>query len=196
MGPLTATFHTTKGDIVLKLEGEKAPLTCANFVNLANRGYYNGIVFHRVIPDFMVQCGDPLSLDSDQKNRWGTGGPGYSFEDEIEPTLKHSGPGVLSMANSGPATNGSQLFITHKATDWLDGKHAVFGHIEELDQASIGVLNSIKQGDVINSIEITGTITEAMKAKQDRVDEWNKTLDEKSTKKMPFLKLKEATPMK
>lgn len=196
MGPLKATVKTNKGDIVLDLYGEETPLTCANFVNLANRGYYDGIVFHRVINDFMIQCGDPLTLNPEMKNRWGSGGPGYQFEDEIVDTLTHDRAGVLSMANAGPGTNGSQIFITHKETPWLNGKHAVFGKIAESDTASIEVLNSIKQGDKIITVEITGKIPEQMTALQDRVDNWNKVLDEETVKDIPQLELKPAEPMK
>jgi peptidyl-prolyl cis-trans isomerase A (cyclophilin A) len=135
-GPVYATMRTSMGDIVLQLFEEKAPITVANFVDLASgtkewtdpktrekvkRPLYNGTIFHRVIPGFMVQGGDPLGN--------GTGGPGYRFEDEFSPELKHSKPGILSMANAGPNTNGSQFFITHKATPWLDGKHTVFGEV-------------------------------------------------------------------
>lgn len=135
-GPLYATLKTSMGDIVILLYEEKAPKTVANFVALATgakewtdpktgqqvkRPLYNGTIFHRVIPDFMVQGGDPLGT--------GTGGPGYRFEDEFNPDLKHSKPGILSMANAGPNTNGSQFFITEKATPWLDGHHSVFGEV-------------------------------------------------------------------
>jgi peptidyl-prolyl cis-trans isomerase A (cyclophilin A) len=135
-GPLYATVKTSMGDVVILLFEEKAPKTVGNFVGLATgtkewtdpktgqkvkRPLYNGTIFHRVIPDFMLQGGDPLGM--------GTGGPGYRFEDEFHPDLKHSKPGILSMANAGPNTNGSQFFITHKATPWLDGKHSVFGEV-------------------------------------------------------------------
>jgi cyclophilin family peptidyl-prolyl cis-trans isomerase len=119
----TAIIHTDLGDITLKLFAAQTPNTVNNFVFLAEQGYYDGTVFHRVIPDFMVQGGDPTGT--------GRGGPGYKFEDEIEPTLKHVKPGVLSMANAGPNTNGSQFFITHVATPWLDGNHSVFGEVSE-----------------------------------------------------------------
>lgn len=118
-----ATIETDKGTIVVELYRDKAPKTVENFVTLANRGFYNGILFHRVIPGFMVQTGDPTGT--------GRGGPGYSFEDEFGPDLKHTGPGILSMANAGPNTNGSQFFITLAATPWLDGKHAIFGKVVE-----------------------------------------------------------------
>ena len=128
-------ISTTKGDIELALYPSKAPVTVANFLNLINRGYYKGISFHRVIPDFMIQGGDPTGT--------GMGGPGYSFEDEFSPDLKHDGPGVLSMANAGPGTNGSQFFITHVATPHLDGRHTVFGKVLK-GQA---IVNSIVRGD-------------------------------------------------
>ena len=118
---LKATFKTNKGDINLELFAEKAPLTVANFVNLSKSGFYDGLKFHRVIPDFMVQGGCPLGT--------GTGGPGYQFKDEFHPTLRHDTAGVLSMANSGPGSNGSQFFITTKETPWLDGKHVIFGSV-------------------------------------------------------------------
>jgi len=148
-----AEMQTNKGTILIYLEMEKAPLTVANFVGLAEgdikndakaegEPYYDGLIFHRVIADFMIQGGDPQGS--------GMGGPGYSFKDEFNPTLKHSVPGVLSMANSGPATNGSQFFITHKATPWLDGKHTVFGHVVEGQD----IVDSITQGDVIEHIKI------------------------------------------
>ena len=171
-GKLKATIKTEKGNIVLELFGEKAPLTVANFVNLAERGYYDGIVFHRVIDNFMIQGGDPTAT--------GSGGPGYKFEDEFDPTLKHEGPGILSMANSGPGTNGSQFFVTHVKTGWLDGKHTVFGQVIE----GQNVVDAIKQGDAIKSIVIEGDIPAQVKAMQNRVDEWNKILD----KKFPDLK--------
>jgi peptidyl-prolyl cis-trans isomerase A (cyclophilin A) len=134
--PVYATLKTNMGDIVVQLFDDKAPKTVANFVGLATgakewtdpktrervkRPLYNGTLFHRVIPGFMIQGGDPLGN--------GTGGPGYRFEDEFNPELKHSKPGTLSMANAGPNTNGSQFFITHKATPWLDGRHTVFGEV-------------------------------------------------------------------
>ncbi|MBI3319990.1 MAG: peptidylprolyl isomerase [Candidatus Omnitrophica bacterium] len=118
-----ATIETSKGKIVLELYAEEAPKTVANFVTLAKKGFYDGIIFHRVIPGFMVQTGDPTGT--------GRGGPGYTFEDEISPRLHHDAPGVVSMANAGPNTNGSQFFITVAATPWLDGKHAIFGRVIE-----------------------------------------------------------------
>ena len=118
-----ATFETTKGTIRIELFDDKAPKTVANFEKLVGKGFYNGLKFHRVIADFMIQGGCPRGD--------GTGGPGYEFADEFHPELKHTGPGILSMANAGPNTNGSQFFITHVATPWLDGKHAVFGKVIE-----------------------------------------------------------------
>ena len=117
----TATLSTDKGDIVLELFAEKTPRTVNNFVFLAREGFYDGTVFHRVIQDFMAQGGDPTGT--------GTGGPGYRFADEFDPSLKHNKPGIFSMANAGPGTNGSQFFITHVPTPWLDGKHSVFGQV-------------------------------------------------------------------
>lgn len=141
------TFKTTQGDIVLKLERELAPLTTANFLDLVDKKLYDGMVFHRVIPDFMAQVGDPLSKDPTKQALWGTGGPGYKIMDEFNENLRHNGSGVLSMANSGPNTGGSQIFITHVATPWLDGKHAVFGKVS----AGLENLMKIKQGDKIIS---------------------------------------------
>ncbi len=138
-----ATFDTTKGTIRVQLHDDKTPRTVENFEKLTNDGFYNGLKFHRVIPDFMIQGGCPQGT--------GTGGPGYTFEDEFHPSLTHSGPGVLSMANAGPNTNGSQFFITHVPTPWLDNKHSVFGNVLEGQD----VVNAIKQGDVINKVTIT-----------------------------------------
>lgn len=144
----TATLKTTKGDITFELFRTDVPLTTANFVNLASEGFYDGIVFHRVIPDFMAQVGDPLTKDPAMQARWGMGGPGYTIADEFAPALTHDGAGVVSMANSGPNTGGSQFFITYEATPWLDGKHAVFGKVT----AGLEVLNQITQGDKITSV--------------------------------------------
>jgi len=149
-----AKIKTNKGDILVKLEHEKAPGTVANFVALTegnhpevadahkNKKYYDGLTFHRVIDNFMIQGGDPTGT--------GAGGPGYKFDDEIHPDLKHDSAGILSMANAGPGTNGSQFFITHEATPWLDGKHTVFGKVIEGQD----IVNSIAQGDKIESVEI------------------------------------------
>ena len=130
-----ATIKTDKGDIHLTLEGQKAPKTVNNFVFLARQGFYDGVVFHRVIADFMAQTGDPTGT--------GSGGPGYKFADEFHPDLRHDGPGVLSMANAGAGTNGSQFFITHVATPWLDDKHSVFGRVS----GGLDVLLSIPERD-------------------------------------------------
>ncbi|MBI1293781.1 peptidylprolyl isomerase [bacterium] len=139
----TATIKTNRGDIVIELFADKAPKTVNNFVFLAQDGYYDGIKFHRVIADFMVQTGDPTGT--------GRGGPGYKFADEFHPSLRHSGPGILSMANAGPNSNGSQFFITHVKTDWLDDRHSVFGKVTEGQD----VVNAISQGDVMESVTIT-----------------------------------------
>jgi peptidyl-prolyl cis-trans isomerase B (cyclophilin B) len=164
---LRAIIATSKGTIRLDLYDDKAPVTVASFVNLAKRGYYNGLSFHRVIADFMIQGGCPLGT--------GTGGPGYKFEDEFKPELRHSRPGILSMANAGPRTNGSQFFITHVATPWLDGKHTVFGTVvDETDQKTV---NSIVQGDSIDSVTIEGDTTDLFTAQADRISEWNAVLD-------------------
>ncbi|GGH45832.1 peptidylprolyl isomerase [Mangrovimonas yunxiaonensis] len=150
---LYAKFNTTKGAILVALEFEKTPGTVGNFVALAEgqlensakkqgTPYYDGLTFHRVIPDFMIQGGCPLGT--------GTGNPGYQFDDEFHPDLKHNGPGVLSMANAGPGTNGSQFFITHVETPWLDGNHTVFGKVVEGQD----VVDAIAQGDKIDTLEI------------------------------------------
>ncbi|MBT7377256.1 MAG: peptidylprolyl isomerase [Candidatus Marinimicrobia bacterium] len=165
MNMLKATFKTNKGDINLELFAEKAPLTVANFVNLSKSGFYDGLKFHRVIPDFMVQGGCPLGT--------GTGGPGYQFKDEFHPTLRHDTAGVLSMANSGPGSNGSQFFITHVETPWLDNNHTVFGSvISESDQV---VVDSIAQSDMIDSISIEGELNSTPEIKA-QIDAWNEIL--------------------
>jgi peptidyl-prolyl cis-trans isomerase B (cyclophilin B) len=164
---IIAKMETSKGTINLKLFADKAPLTVASFVNLAKRGFYDGLSFHRVIKDFMVQGGCPLGT--------GTGEPGYRFEDEFDRTLLHDAPGKLSMANAGPKTNGSQFFITHVPCSWLDGKHAVFGAV--VSQADMDVVNAIAQGDKIKSVTIEGDTTELYQKMQTRIDQWNKALD-------------------
>lgn len=164
-GGLHATIVTFKGDIRLVLYPEDAPVTVANFCNLAQRGYYDGLRFHRVIKDFMIQGGCPQGT--------GSGSPGYKFKDECTPNRKHDGPGVLSMANSGPATNGSQFFVTHKETPWLDGKHTVFGRVEKGQD----VVNAIAQNDAIRTIRIEGDTKAVFEKAKAELDEWNKTLD-------------------
>lgn len=167
---ITALIKTSKGLIKVALTPKETPVTVANFVNLAERGYYNGLIFHRVIDDFMVQGGDPEGK--------GYGGPGYKFEDEC--VLKHDKPGVLSMANAGPGSNGSQFFITHIATPWLDGKHTVFGYVLENGQQ---VVNAIEQSDTIEKIEIEGDYAPLFETQKSRIDEWNKILDAKYPRK-------------
>jgi peptidyl-prolyl cis-trans isomerase B (cyclophilin B) len=137
-----ATIETNRGNIVLKLFAQQTPRTVNNFVCLAEDGFYDGVAFHRVINDFMIQGGDPTGT--------GRGGPGYSFKDEFDPQLKHDQAGTLSMANAGPNTNGSQFFITHGPTSWLDGKHSVFGRVTKGQD----VVNSIQQGDVMLSVRV------------------------------------------
>jgi len=181
-----AKISTDKGDILCMLEYKKTPLTVANFIGLAegtkNLGggagtqgqkFYDGLTFHRVIPDFMIQGGCPLGT--------GTGGPGYTFPDEIDPSLKHSGPGILSMANAGPNTNGSQFFITHVATPWLDGKHTVFGHVV----SGQDIVNKIKQGDKIISEEIirVGAEAEAFKSDQNAFDSLLASVEQRAGEK-------------
>jgi len=166
MSDLIATFTTARGPIHIRLFADKAPVTVANFVNLVQRGYYDGLTFHRVIPDFMIQGGCPKGT--------GTGGPGYKFEDECRPDARHDKPGVLSMANAGPGTNGSQFFITHVAPSWLDGKHTVFGEvIGKEDQA---VVDAVRMGDKITSVSISGDTAPLLAAQAGRVAEWNKVL--------------------
>jgi peptidyl-prolyl cis-trans isomerase B (cyclophilin B) len=138
-----ATIQTNRGSIRIQLHEDKVPNTVANFVKLANRGFYDGLKFHRVIPGFMVQGGCPEGT--------GRGGPGYRFDDEFHPELKHDGPGVLSMANAGPNTNGSQFFITHVATPHLDGKHSVFGRVIQGQD----IVDATQQGDTMQSVTIT-----------------------------------------
>lgn len=164
---LKATIHTSKGDIRLKLFPDQAPLTVLNFVNLSKRGFYNGLKFHRVIPDFMIQGGCPVGT--------GIGGPGYEFPDEFAGGLKHSKPGILSMANAGPNTNGSQFFITHVPTPWLDNRHTVFGEV--VDAQDQKVVDSIVQGDKINSIDIEGDYSKLAEKYKGQLDKWNKILD-------------------
>lgn len=165
---LQATIVTNKGSIHLNLYASKTPQTVANFVNLAQRGFYDGLTFHRVIENFMVQGGCPLGT--------GTGGPGYRFKDEIVRELKHEKPGILSMANAGPGTNGSQFFITHVPTPWLDGKHTVFGVVA--GPADMEVVNTIVKGDKIERVDVQGDTAALQAANTAVLASWNKTLDE------------------
>jgi peptidyl-prolyl cis-trans isomerase B (cyclophilin B) len=167
MKDIRIIVKTDKGDIEGVLYPSKAPVTVANFLNLAKRGYYNDLKFHRVIPDFMVQGGDPTGT--------GSGGPGYRFEDECSPELKHDKPGIFSMANAGPGTNGSQFFITHVPTPWLDGKHTVFGSVTKGQD----IVNAVAAGDKIKSIEILDPTDDLFKAQSKRLEEWNAILDKR-----------------
>ncbi len=160
------TINTNKGSINLNLYPEKAPLTVANFINLAKKGYYDNLTFHRVIDDFMIQGGCPQGT--------GTGGPGYQFKDEFDDTLKHDSPGILSMANAGPGTNGSQFFITHLETPWLDNNHTVFGKV--IDSKDQDVVNNITQGDSIVDINVIDDFTFSDEVNK-TINEWNQILD-------------------
>ena len=171
---LNAKIKTSKGDINLKLIPEAAPMTVTNFVYLAKRGYYDGLIFHRVIADFMIQGGDPTGT--------GAGGPGYQFGDEFVEELTFNVPGKLAMANAGPGTNGSQFFITHVPTEWLNYKHTIFGEVvSDADQA---VVNKVAQGDTIETIEITGDVDKLLEANKEMKDK----MDEILAKTMPELK--------
>ena len=158
------TMKTNKGEINATLFASKVPLTVANFLNLASQNYYDGIKFHRVISNFMIQGGDPTGT--------GAGGPGYNFEDEFVRDLRHSKGGIFSMANAGPGTNGSQFFITHSPQPHLDRNHSVFGEVTD----DLKVVNSIRQGDLIESIEILDPTDELFTEKADRIADWNKRL--------------------
>ena len=162
---LVAVMVTSKGTIRLALYPDQAPMTVANFVNLAQRGYYDGLNFHRVIADFMIQGGCPLGT--------GTGGPGYQFGDEFVPELRHDAPGKFSMANAGPGTNGSQFFITHVPTPWLDDAHTIFGAVQS--DADQDVVNAIAQGDSIESVTIEGEATALLESVPE-VAAWNEVL--------------------
>ena len=170
---LFAVFSTAKGAIRAKLYPTEAPLTVLNFINLSRRGYYDGLTFHRVIDNFMIQGGDPTGT--------GTGGPGYQFRDEFHSKLKHDGPGVLSMANAGPDTNGSQFFITHVATAWLDRRHSIFGKVIDGQE----FVNAIRQGDAIHRIQIEGDPSILMEKHDKQLAKWNKTLDDRFPVKQP-----------
>jgi len=161
---INITIKTNKGDIKLVVFASEVQVTAANFLNLISRGYYDGLTFHRVIPDFMVQGGCPDGT--------GTGGPGYKFECECKPDLKHDKPGILSMANAGKNTNGSQFFITHVPTPWLDGNHTVYGAVT----TGQDVVDSIAGGDKIESVVIEDSTEALFAAQADRIADWNKTL--------------------
>jgi len=160
---ITAAIETSKGTINLTLFPEKTPVTVASFVNLAQNNYYDGLNFHRVIANFMIQGGCPLGT--------GTGGPGYRFEDEFDAELRHDAPGKLSMANAGPGTNGSQFFITHVPTPHLDGAHSIFGAVDSTDDQA--VVDAIEQGDKIVSVTVSGDTEELLSTHAERVAEWN-----------------------
>jgi peptidyl-prolyl cis-trans isomerase B (cyclophilin B) len=166
---LTATINTNKGDINLRLFPDQAPLTVLSFVNLAKRGYYDNLAFHRVIPEFVIQGGCPLGT--------GTGGPGYRFKDEFSPDLRHDKPGILSMANAGPGTNGSQFFITHVSTPHLDNRHSIFGEVMGTQDQK--VVDSVAVGDKIKTIEIKGDFSKLAEDHKNQLDTWNKVLDKK-----------------
>ena len=158
------TIKTDKGDIHATMFASDVPMSVANFLNLAKRGYYDGIAFHRVIPDFMVQGGDPTGT--------GSGGPGYKFADEFQPNRVHDKPGIFSMANSGPATNGSQFFITHGPTPHLDGKHSVFGEVTDGQD----VVDAIEQGDAIKGIDVLDSTDDLFAQEEDHLSGWNSIL--------------------
>ena len=184
MSDIKITIHTDKGDIEATMFASKAPMTCANFLNLAKRGYYDGVAFHRVIEGFMIQGGDPTES--------GRGGPGYKFADEFHPDLKHTKPGIFSMANAGPGTNGSQFFITLVPTPFLDGAHAVFGEVTSGQDAVTSIVGKMNtgergckadpngKGDAIKSITIHDDTTELFESQKDNLEHWNSILDSKS----------------
>ena len=165
------TMKTSKGDINLVVFASKTPMTAASFLNLAKSGFYNGLKFHRVIADFMIQGGDPEGT--------GCGGPGYKFDDECRPDLKFNRLGLLCMANAGKTwtgqgTNGSQFFITHVPTDWLNGKHTIFGEV--CSDADQDVVNDIRQGDTIESIEIHDDCADLFEEQAANITRWNSKL--------------------
>ena len=157
---------TEKGDININLLPEKSPVTVANFVNLAKKGYYDGLKFHRVIDNFMAQGGDPTGT--------GAGGPGYQFEDEVDNGLNFSKAGKLAMANAGPGTNGSQFFITTVPTEWLNGHHTIFGEI--VSDNDLKVVKKLTNGDIMKKVVVEGDVDAFLKTQKNRVDSWNKTL--------------------
>ena len=157
---------TAKGDVNINLLPDKSPVTVANFVNLAKKGYYDGLKFHRVIDNFMAQGGDPTGT--------GMGGPGYRFEDEVNNGLNFSKAGKLAMANAGPGTNGSQFFITTVPTEWLNGNHTIFGEVVSDDD--LKVVKKLSNGDVMKKVVVEGDVDAFLKTQKNRVDSWNKTL--------------------
>ena len=157
---------TANGDVNINLLPDKSPVTVANFVNLAKKGYYDGLKFHRVIDNFMAQGGDPTGT--------GAGGPGYQFEDEVNNGLNFSKPGKLAMANAGPGTNGSQFFITTVPTEWLNGNHTIFGEV--VSDADLAVVKKLSNGDVMTKVVVEGDVDAFLKTQKTRVDSWNKTL--------------------
>ena len=157
---------TAKGDVNINLLPDKSPVTVANFVNLAKKGYYDGLKFHRVIDNFMAQGGDPTGT--------GMGGPGYQFEDEVNNGLNFSKAGKLAMANAGPGTNGSQFFITTVPTEWLNGNHTIFGEVAS--EADLDVVKKLSNGDVMTKVVVEGDVDAFLKTQKNRVDSWNKTL--------------------
>ena len=157
---------TAKGDVNINLLPDKSPVTVANFVNLAKKGYYDGLKFHRVIDNFMAQGGDPTGT--------GAGGPGYRFEDEVNNGLNFSKAGKLAMANAGPGTNGSQFFITTVPTEWLNGNHTIFGEV--MSDADLAVVKKLSNGDVMTKVVVEGDIDAFLKTQKSKVDSWNKVL--------------------
>lgn len=173
--PLQAIITTNKGVIELNLLPTKAPLTTANFINLATRQYYDGMRFHRVVEDFMVQTGDPLAN--------GSGGPGYKFRDEFKRSARHNRAGTLAMANSGPDSNGSQFYITYKPTQHLDFKHTVFGYVRK----GMPVVFRLLRGDQMLKVEIKGDYAELLQRYKGQLDEWNEVLDSKFAELKPAI---------
>ena len=170
---ITVVMKTNKGDINLVLFPDKAPVTVANFVNLAKNGYYDGLKFHRVIEDFMVQGGDPTGT--------GAGGPGYRFEDEVNNGLNFSEPGILAMANAGPGTNGSQFFIITVPTEWLNGNHTIFGEV--VTEKDLEVVKKLSNGDIMEEVTVSGDgIKELLEKYKDRISEWDAALNLNSRK--------------
>ena len=157
---------TAKGDVNINLLPDKSPVTVANFVNLAKKGYYDGLKFHRVIDNFMAQGRDPTGT--------GMGGPGYQFEDEVNNGLNFSKAGKLAMANAGPGTNGSQFFITTVPTEWLNGNHTIFGEV--VSNADLDIVKKLSNGDIMTKVVVEGDIDAFLKTQKNRVDSWNKTL--------------------